>query len=60
MKRTLLIAIGTFVALFVPAALAHTEDFLVGLNPTTNQLLIDYDPGLFPWALPASAWPAAA
>lgn len=38
-------------------AFAHSEDFEVGVDPLLNQIKVNYDPGLFPWELPASEWP---
>ncbi len=38
----------------------HEEDFEVGVYPPSNQLRIEYDPSLFPWELPPSAWPELA
>ncbi|MBP7744697.1 MAG: hypothetical protein KA383_01095 [Phycisphaerae bacterium] len=45
------------VAALTPAitwAHAHGEDFLIGVNAPTNQLEVEYDPDLYPFALPRS------
>ncbi len=45
------------VAALTPAitwAHAHGEDFLIGVNAPTNQLEVEYDPDLYPLALPRS------
>lgn len=35
----------------------HGEDFLIGVNALTNQLQVEYDPDLYPFALPLSEHP---
>jgi hypothetical protein len=38
----------------------HGEDFLIGIDPQTNQLKVEYDPGIYPFALPWSEEPLLA
>lgn len=41
----------------VSTTAAHTGDFEVGVNPTTNQIRVEFDPDVFPWVLPPSEDP---
>ncbi len=47
-------------ALFVPTAVAehgHGDDFIIGVDGTTNQIRLEYDPDNFPFSLPSSEEP---
>jgi|YNPNPStandDraft_1061719.scaffolds.fasta_scaffold49491_2 hypothetical protein len=57
MRQTFVCFALVVIASATVTAQAHTGDFEVGIDPTSNRILVEFDPDAFPWLLPPSEDP---